>query len=87
VTGIVIEQGGDRGFAVKRNGTLMIRTASENDWQAMGNGLVLVFGANPQVIDWAFPGAVEKAWSRCVEQSDDVLEIVACRVVQAEEEV
>jgi hypothetical protein len=82
VIAITIEPEADAGFAVKRNGILLIRTASETEWQAKGNGLVLVFGADPAQIDWAHPEDVRAAWAKCVEREGEDIEIVPCRVHQ-----
>lgn len=84
MTVMVIEPNADAGFAVRRNGTLLIRTASETDWQAMGNGLVLVFHADSNLINWAHPASVTAAWVECVERSGEDIQIVPCRVIAIE---
>lgn len=78
---ILIEDAADRGFAVRRNGTILLRTATNTAAQAMGNGLVLLFGADPQMIDWADPDRIEVAWAEAVRRSIDTLQIVECRAV------
>ena len=79
---VMIEQDADIGYAVRRNGTILLRTASDTDWQAMGNGLVLVFDADPQMIDWAAPAQVRRAWQECVDNAPDELQIVRVRAVE-----
>lgn len=77
---IILEQGSDRGWAVRRNGILLIRTATETDWQAMLNGLVLVFNVDPQQVNYATPEQARAAWSECIKHTDEILEIAECRV-------
>ena len=79
---ITLEQGAETGWAVKRNGTVLIRTATETPVQAKGNGLVLIFDARPDIVDWSSPENITNCWDACDRQSADQLEIVPCRVVE-----
>lgn len=79
---IMQEVPADHGFAVKRDGLLLLRTASDTPHQAMGNGLCLVFGCDPYKIDWQDPAWIKAAWEFEAELSAFVLEIVPCRAVE-----
>lgn len=79
---MTIEQGADRGFAVRRNGIVLLRTATETDWQAMGNGLVLVFGADPSRVDFLDPSSIRSIWLNCIAHTDERIEIVSVRAIE-----
>jgi len=79
---IMQEKPADHGFAVKRDGLLLLRTASDTPHQAMGNGLCLVFGFEPYAVDWQDPAWIRAAWEFETELSAFVLEIVQCRAVE-----
>lgn len=77
----VIEHQADCGWAVRRNGTILLRTASDSEHQAMGNGLVLIFGAPVDQIDWARPADIRSAWAACLAASDEDIDIIRCRAI------
>jgi hypothetical protein len=81
--GPLIEHAADCGFAVKRNGVILLRTASETMTAAMGNGLVLLFGANAAHIDWAAEPTIRHAWESCIARCPtEQLEIVRVKAVE-----
>jgi hypothetical protein len=80
--GPLIEHEADCGFAVKRNGVVLLRTATETKPAAMGNGLVLLFGANPALIDWVDEPTIRRAWEECLQRTNEQLEIVRVRAVE-----
>ncbi len=79
---VTIEQGADKGWAVRRNGTILLRTASDTEWQAMGNGLVLVFDIRACFVDFADPDLIRDAWAERVAKSVEEIKIVRCQGVE-----
>lgn len=77
--------GDDEGFAVKLDGKLLLRTASDTPEQAMMNGAVLLFGADPATVNTTAQHVLEAVWNHFVEVSGSDIQIVRCKAIEPDD--
>lgn len=72
------------GYAVKLDGKLSLRTASDEEHAAMINGLVLFFGVDPRITGHWTEAVIREIWadgvSRCCDKHK--VEIVKVRIIE-----
>ena len=78
--------GDDEGYAVRYNGVLLLRTASDTPHQARCNGAVLLFDADPLTVNDTAPYVLEAVWNHFVKQSGGDMQIVACKAIERQDD-
>jgi len=76
--------GNDEGYAVRRDGVLLLRTASDTRHQAICNGLVLLFDADIAATNNTSPEILDQIWDHLEEVHSNSLKIVRCRAIEIE---
>lgn len=74
--------GDDEGWAVRRDGVILLRTASDTRRQAIMNGLVLLFEGDIQTINNTATSILEHLWSHIEAVNEGSLELVRCKAIE-----